>query len=548
MKSLPTLLRRLATSALIAACLLLACAPTSFAQVIQWQPQGAYGVTGFKVNGELVASRFNYRVSSQPNVGGSFASFTQFPNGCAMDLGIPGVGIIPFNTNATVTVTDLSTSANTETVALNSVNSSAPNCTLSLATSNSHTGLYVLSSGTCGLQEARNYLGTAAGVIAVTQEWYDQGCTQSQLNVVPSRSNGWQTNQYIHDLTTGLFYRPRPTASSQIAAAGAPTMGTVAGGTWTNGNVIGCISFVDYSGNLSICNSNETTQATGGTTNGLTVTHLTPVTGEAGYLVGLTAVGGSTGTEIYYIPTATGATAYCTLTTLETVIPACAPTADFTALAPVTGTAKILPMANAYSTWAYEPNYSLLAQSPGNVGASLIPASFNVAAQGTVNGSAEDLAVLMIPAGYFNMGTPNAWQVCAKIATATQVASSVAQVKLLAATKYGQSPVQIGGSITFATQTMAAAGTIQGCWHLEVSTPGSSATFWSSTPTGPWTNTLNSTPAQTISSAVDVTTAVSSAVDTTKMLFLSLNFGETASHNITAPQALDFSISPATPN
>jgi hypothetical protein len=53
-------------------------------------------LTQFKVNGELVASRFNYQVFNQPNTGGGFANFTNFNDGCYMSIG-PGIRIVPFN-------------------------------------------------------------------------------------------------------------------------------------------------------------------------------------------------------------------------------------------------------------------------------------------------------------------------------------------------------------------------------------------------------------------------------------------------------------------
>jgi hypothetical protein len=510
---------------------------------------GRYGMSAWAINNQRVASMYNYDIDSLFGGNAVNAGAYTFPiYTCTQALGFGGgKNVNPFNTNASIKIIDTNSSL-TETVNGVTPTYAGGLCTLSVSAVNSHASFH-LRSGTCGLREALNDMGANGGVVIVDQKFYDDGCTQSTITglnaLVSSTSGPIYQNQYVVDISNGqnTWYALRPTATTLISAGSAPTMATVAGGTFTNGNVIATYTYVDALGRESLPSS-ETTQATGGTTNGLTMTAPAASTGAVGYRVYFTAVGGSTGTEI-----AAGAgtagdpnSTNCTLSTLETLRPACAIGANFTALAPVTSTSKQPTIGYATTTMSFQPVQGFVPLSPtSQTLGTFVPAQFNVAAQGTVNSSAEDLAYLQIPAGYFNT-IGKSYQVCAKIATATQVASSVAQVKLQMTNTYLQSPVTLS-TITFATQTEAAAGTIQGCWVITTAATGASGTFWSSSPTL-WTNTLNSTPSQTVSGSVDVTTAVSSSVDMTKNIYMSLNFGSTSANNITAPQALIFTITP----
>jgi hypothetical protein len=502
---------------------------------------GRYGLSAWAINNQRVASQYNYDVDSQAGGTAIGAGAYSFPlNTLTQALAFGGGrNVNPFATNASVKIVDISSSL-TETVTLSSVTYSGGLATLNMSPANTHTSFH-LRSGTCGLREALNDMGTNGGVVIVDQKFYDDGCLQTTITGLAVTGPLYQ-NQYVLDISNGqnTWYALRPTATTLIASGAAPTMGTVAGGTFTNGNVIGTYTYVDALGNESLPSS-ETTQASGGTTNGITMTSPAAATGAVGYRVYLTAVGGGTGTEILYSPTSTN----CTLTTLENLVPACAIGANFSVLAPVTSTSKQPTIGMAHSAIAFQPMSFVPQVSPSSqlLGA-FLPYSFNNAAQGTLNSGAtasEDLAYLAIPAGYFNT-IGKSYQVCAKIATATQVATAVPVVKLQMSTAYLQSPVTLS-TLTFATQTQAAAGTIQGCWIITTAATGASGTFWSSSPTL-WTNTLNSTPAQTVAGSVDVTTAVSSAVDLTKNVYLSLNLANTVAANITAPQALQFTFTP----
>lgn len=524
-----------------------------FGQATQGQT-GRYGLSAWAINGQRVASAYNFDLDS--TFGGNAVnggSFTFPINYCTQALAFGGGrNVNPFATNAQVRIIDYQTSANSETVTGVVPTYNGGTCTLSYTMVNTHTYFHVRSA-TCGLREALNDMGTNGGIVLVDQKFYDDGCTAATitgLSAITATSAPIYQNQFVHDISNGqeTWYGLRPTATTLISAGVLPVSATVAGGTFTNGNVIESYTYVDALGRESLPSA-ETTQATGGTTNGLVITAPAATTGAVGYRVYFTAVGGSTLTGIAAGAGAAGDpnSTNCTLTTLETLRPACAIGANFTALAPVTSTSKQPLIGYATTTMAFAPmaNPPLVTVSPSSQTlGTFMSTQFNVAAQATLNSGAtasEDLAYVQIPAGFFNT-IGKSYQVCAKIATATQVATAVPVLKLQMATAYLQSPVTLS-TLTFTTQTQAAPGTIQGCWVITTAATGASGTFWASTPV-PWTNTLNSTPSQTVAASVDVTTAVSSAVDLTKNVYLSLNMSNTVAANITAPQALQFTITP----
>lgn len=509
-----------------------------------------FGATPWAQNNVRTASAYNWIID---NSNGQYLNFT-FPSVvCTQALSFGGRGSVnPFTSpvatglgtttpNITVSFND-ATAANNETVALNAVATvSGGFCTLSIANLNTHLA-YKLSSGTCGLQEAVNDASANGGqVVEYTQESVALGCKAGAAGVANSTITGVKatSNVYVHDISNGqnTWYALKPTATTNIAAAAAPTVATVAGGTFTNGNVITCVSYVDLLGGESTCQTNETTTATGGTTNGLTVTSPAATAGAVGYRVYMTAVGGSSGAEVLHT-TLTN----CAQSALVTVFPTCAIGATSTILAPITSTSKVPPVPTAHTLIAFQPVNTLPSFSPGSpVGNTQLFALSN-AAISVGSGTNADLAEIVVPAGYFN-SLGKSWMVCAKLATATQVATAVITVKLnLIATNRQQSAVAVT-TLTFATQTQAAAGTIQGCAKWTTAVTGSSGTIMSSTPFGPWTNTLNSTPSQTVSATVDVSAAASSAVDLTKQTYLSLNFAA-ATANTTGSAVLDLTVTP----
>lgn len=165
----------------------LAAAASGFAQVQQPSFQNYGGSLPARINGVVQVSAFDYDVPSDFATG--FATWTNFSNGCSAS--IPGFGSsIPFSSSATVKVNDLTTPANTETVALTAFSSVAPTCSATLSTSNAHTGKYRLQSGTCGLKEAVLLFGGAAANYELGQMFYDRGCSASTITSVTGAASG----------------------------------------------------------------------------------------------------------------------------------------------------------------------------------------------------------------------------------------------------------------------------------------------------------------------------------------------------------------------
>lgn len=346
----------------IASLCLLAAAMTAHSQIQQWPLPFGISSSPFTQNGDLVASRFNYQIS---NFGApTFGAWTNFPSGCYMNLS-GGLTVTPFSKgpsaafNTTVTVTDMSTSANTETVAVTAFTSAAPNCTLTATVLNAHTGQYIVSSGTCGLREALNYLGTSAGRVVLTAEWFAQGCTAA---TVTGMTGVLMANQAIYDSVNNLWYTLQPstlsalaTPATRSAAAGATQVidGTAVG-TWANAAGFFCVSYMDALGGLSPCSASFTY-----TPAGSLATNWTSPAASTG-AVGWIQCGGITSTSVQYC--ITPAASICTLSVL-TPLPSCAMGANAVVLGPVTTTflapgqvtAVYRVNTQSHTTFAYAP-------------------------------------------------------------------------------------------------------------------------------------------------------------------------------------------------
>ena len=505
------------------------------------QNQATFGFTQWAINNQRVASQFNYVIDTRNGLGSNLGLFTFPATTCTGALTLPARGGVdpmafldPAGKLPQVRIVD-NTSANSETVSQNSApsfNGTNGNCTLSLATSNTHSqGSYFLTSPTCGLREALDDLGTTGGVVIVNQEWYSlvQGCTQSTITGIAGQL---LANQYIHDVSNGqdVWYGLKPTATTLISPPSAPTTGTVAGGTFTNGNVLVSVTYVDALGGETLASS-ETTQATGGTTNGLTVTSPAAATGAVGYRVYMTAVGGSTLSGVLHTTTTN-----CTQTTLETVIPACAIGATTTVLAPITSTSKIPAFGTAHSTIAFQPFNSVPPLPPGATSGTFYAEYLPFASVSTVTaGSTAEIATAFIPPGIMNW-LGKSLDICFKIAS-TNAATAVPTLTLQASTAFEQSSVTLD-TVLIPTQTGAV--TTTGCFNIQTAVTGSSGKFWAST-LGPVGEAINST--GVVVNGMDVTTAVSSAVDLTKGIYLELVLGATTA-NITSVTVNNLTVRP----
>ena len=356
-------MKRFLTAVMVVALL----AGTMFAQGSNPGVQpGKYGFSAWAINNQRVASQYNYYIDSTFQNGLGTYSFPQ--NQIQGALNLSGRQVNPFNTNASVTVQDV-VSANTETVALSSAPScSGSYCTLSLAVTTTHNS-FVLRSGTCGLREALNDLGTNGGEVIVDQGFYDAGCTAATitgLTVGTSSPNiggpGLQANQYIHDISAGkdTWYNLQPATLTALAVpttsatlvcaatAGMVCQSATTGGTWPNSaEYVGDI-YVDSLGGWSVASTTATLTPSATGTNVLQFNSPAASTGAVGWL----PFGGLTYNSATYVLPVTATN--CTLSTAFTGYPVCAIGSNATMLGPVV-TSSLIPQSGGIAA-AYNPN------------------------------------------------------------------------------------------------------------------------------------------------------------------------------------------------
>jgi hypothetical protein len=351
--------------------LLVGLAPWGFAQATYQPNAGKYGITAWAINNQRNASAFNYYIDSVWGSGLGAYSFPPstiyqaVPKGSQGFAGGSAGG--PFNTNATVKIIDINSSL-TETVAFNSNSCTtgagvASVCTLSLANSNSHTS-YVLRSGTCGLREALNDLGTAGGTVLVDQQFYDDGCTASTITTAATLGGTLQANQYIYDISNGqdVWYSLQPSTLTALAVpvasnnltctavAGLVCQSATTGGTWPNSAEVAGSIYVDALGAWSAASLTHTLTPSASGTNVLQFNSPAASAGAAGWL----PWGGLTYNSAAYVLPVDSVNVKCTLSTQFTAYPVCAIGATATVLGPVV-TTSLIPQAGGIAA-AYNPN------------------------------------------------------------------------------------------------------------------------------------------------------------------------------------------------
>jgi hypothetical protein len=471
------------------------------------------------VGGRILVMRYGaYKLQSGSGFTGTGAQTVTFPGSQYCQVAVGQNTIIPIATTIPLKIVD-ATSANTETVTPSSVSVSAGVCSFTATFNNAHSSFYV-TSGTGGLQEAM--LDNPNGGIFLL----DQNSTTTDANIKAATS--FNPSIVIEDMrgsvnagmASPIYWRMNPSAVTPLSTPTPAALPTTTTGALTSNAYKVTTAYVDCLGGIGL---DSTESAATATTTGVVVPSPAAKTGACGWLPRISSAGG-TGDETLAASPLTNS--ICQLSTIETVIPACAIGSAATIIANPTTTAKPSVEADAFSTYTLQSFNSLPPPVVTNF-------PFGVfVATATLNNSNADAAQLgPFPAGYFNKlgGT---WTLCPKGATATAVAASVLVVKLFAANEYAQSPVTLS-TITFPTQTRAAAGTFQGCWQIQTAVTGASGKFWVRD-LGNWVSFLNSAPSTQVLAA-DASAAASSTIDLTKQVYLSINLAETASQNLTGP-------------
>ena len=286
-------------------------------------------------NGRVMASEFGkYAFQSLTTV--TAAAQTVTLNGCYIKAGTGNTVFYPFVPNLSVYITD---GANSEAVTVTSVTQPTPvtgvstvnpySCTFTATFANAHQAGFTVSTNDGGLFEAMNYA-ASKGIGEVDIDQTSQ-ITDAQIiatTVLPTVQ--------IVNLEAGHqpYWNPEPAAVTVLAAPAVLTAqaacdathtfcsdATVAGSASWGSSVYGCVAYVDINGQEGPCSATSTV-FTSVASKAIDVGAPVASTGAVGYTIYLSLSGG-TYALAYQIPL-TAST--CTLTTLETVTPACAVT------------------------------------------------------------------------------------------------------------------------------------------------------------------------------------------------------------------------------
>ena len=288
-------------------------------------------------NGRVMADEFG-RWYLQSQTGISSGAQTVTLNSCYVKVGTAYEEVYPIALNTPLLITD---GTNTETVTPTAVTLptlqtgvstiSPYNCSFTATFANSHLNPgFGVSAGDGGLEAAINYaIAKGIGVVTVEQSSYITNAMLTAALVYPTVQ--------IEDLraTQLQYWNPQPSTLSVISApvprVASASGGTATGctgtttvcdgtavGTWTNAAQYVCVTYVDIMGGESACSTTAHYTSAGS----LAINFVAPAasTGAVGWraYIGLAYL-----TTAYQIPITA---ANCTLTTLETTLPACAVT------------------------------------------------------------------------------------------------------------------------------------------------------------------------------------------------------------------------------
>lgn len=284
------------------------------------------------MNGWYGASSFNY--VTYIGVGNSASgAATIFPKDSFV-VSRGGTTIVPFSILTSITVLD---GANSETVTPTAVSGcnygsaqSPPySCAVTATFTFTHGGGAQIVSGSGGAGEAAIYASQhGGGFVALDNTW---GLPNSSTwtpasfpvfgNVLFDDNRGTVVQDYWVPAPNSLSFIATPTAlTAQAACDATHTFCSDANivGTWTSGQVFGCIAYVDAMGNEGAC---STTANIGTTVASKAIDVGAPAasTGAVGYTIYLSLVGGSYAFA-YQVPITS---TICVPTQIETTTPAC---------------------------------------------------------------------------------------------------------------------------------------------------------------------------------------------------------------------------------
>ena len=294
--------------------------------------------------------------------------------------------------------------ASQETVTPTAVSCSTPavygTCSFTATLANAHGNGDLVQSGSLGAQEAVNYqVSLGGGEVVVNRAWARAGGTDAIISAVNPSSQV----SIVDKRTTQKYWAMQPTTLTSLAvpttlAAGTVVFSAAPVGTWANSAYFYCVTYVDALGGEGPCSATYTQTPT--LNYSAAITSPAASTGAVGWRF----YSGASYAAAYLMPIAA---TNCTLTTLETVIPACAIGSNGVWLAPPLTTTTMRPNAQSPSVNVYQTmpqGHTTFAYVP--IGG--IPQAFQThygpfpAFGSTTSGQIDVLGTVNLPAGFLN--------------------------------------------------------------------------------------------------------------------------------------------------
>jgi hypothetical protein len=321
----------------------------------------------------------------------------------------------PFYPVTTTTPIIVGIGANADTVtptAVSGCNQQFPvgACTITASFNHIHGASEPVVSGTFGLQEAINAanstLAATGGVVAVTSGWASLGGTSAIISAATP-----YPNVAVLDKRTGAqYWSMQPSTLTSLAvpttlAAGTVVFAAAPVGTWAASAYYFCVTYVDALGGEGPCSL--TYNQTPTVNYSATITAPAASTGAVGWRF----YAGASYNAAYLMPIDS---THCVLTTLETVMPACAMGANGGWIAPPLTTTSLRPNATVTAGALASPTVNISATQPqGHTTFSYAPTGSSPQAfqthygpfpafGSTTSGQLDILGSFNLPAGYLN--------------------------------------------------------------------------------------------------------------------------------------------------
>lgn len=335
-------------------------------------------------------------VGNSVAAGSSVSLTVQFGYATAGD----GIVFYPLATNAPVTI---GIGASMETVTPSAVSCQTPtvynSCTITATTTFAHGVNDPIASATFGLQEAINLQNSGGGgLVVITQGWTQAGGTAATIASATPFPN--VTIDDNRGNSPAPYYTMQPTTLTVLAAPTTLTatniVFTVATGTWAASSTHFIATCVDPLGGESAGSADYTQTPTVNYT--LTVVAPTCATGAVGWRL----YAGTTSAATSYLLPITAAA--CTLSTAETVFPACAIGAAGTWATTFTTTTNLVPVALGVTATnnPVTQGHTLFGYQPSGTPGYGFQTNYGPFGSGTI---ASATASAVTPLGSFNLPT-----------------------------------------------------------------------------------------------------------------------------------------------